>query len=574
MPPGDAAASLVERTLSDPEALIVDFRDRRSTLLLSMLGLLLIGFLLWSNRRQQFDCSRSSGLCTLQEGRLRGPAWRREIALASVVSVNFYKTEVGEGRVRQGLELRTLSERIQWAASEPCAPGPVPCPGDQAAALTAIHTFLKNDTLPSVHAEYGSEDRNIRTAYALLAGFLAFSLLGWQRVRGTASSLTRRLVVSKRLALFRARHRDFPLDTVREALFTATQMGSSRSYAVRLVTDEGGFDLARAPSHAAAAQRFVDDLNRVLRTLRGTPGPRQREVEQVALAAPPVALLLRDPIVVTSHYRGWTGAVLVLAAVINALVLLADERQELHCSRRSATCRLETHKLLGTSARTLPLASVTGVALYKLEEGRSSRQGLELLTDAAPAALPASEGCRYADLTRFCAGSSEDSYHATQVFLADLRQQDLHTGYGKIGRDLPVLDTILGLFLLASLLQWESFGIMISPSNGSVSVVRRRALLFTRWFELDLNEVREASFDAKRDHAEGQLLQRAQLLSQKVNASGSIAPGLSRVSSYVVSLRNSTPRWWRLELAQAFEAFRRTLESPQRFGGAIYLAWR
>ena len=36
---------------------------------------------------------------------------------------------------------------------------------------------------------------------------------------------------------------------------------------------------------------------------------------------------------------------------VNALVLLGDERQELHCSHLSAICRLETHKLTGTVRR-------------------------------------------------------------------------------------------------------------------------------------------------------------------------------------------------------------------------------
>lgn len=504
-----------EHVLSDRRAVVVRYRDRWLTLPLVLIGLAVLGYLVWRDQRQELDCSRISGVCTLAQRSLAGAVRVRHVPLSTVVSIGLYKVEAPPNRALQGLELWTESGSVRLAPTQPCAPGDVPCPGEQTTALAKVQSFLKNDAQASIHVQYSAGSGTIATASTLLVAFALVSLFAWQHVNVTISSFARRVVVSKRWACFFLRRRAFALDAIRKAVFVETRMGTKRSSAVSLVLDGEIVTLAQAPSDASVAQRFVDDLNQALQAAREIAVAPEATTGRESVSAPQESFRIDDPIVLASSYRGWTRIGSLVAAAVTLLALVSNQRQELHCSRQSRECRLETHRVLGIRRRTVALDAVTGVALYKVERGKDSAQGIELLTDSAPADLPASEGCRGSDLARFCAGESAAAYEAARTFLRDTRVQRLDTGYGAISQGLFALDACFALLLLGTVLQWQSFRISISPSDRSVSIFRRRALIFTRRFELQLRDVQGAAIDEKRDDAKASLLQRAQLLTRE-----------------------------------------------------------
>src|SRR6478752_6212360 len=491
-----SSAKKKSKRASAARRLVVNYRERRLTLPLLLVGTLLIGFVLWNERRQEIDCSRSAGTCTLQERGVRGVVKRGQLSLSSAISVGFFKVDAPDQGPRQGLRLWNASDSVYLATTEACALGDVPCPGDQATALQAVHEFLKNDSQASVHAEYGGERGFIAGASVFLAILVLMSLFFWLDVKVTLSPSLRRVVVSQRRALFFERHLELPLDSVRLAVLACRKMGRGRSFTPSLVTDDEVIALTLPAGATPAAQRLIDDLNRaLLKERRAAPTAPPRGSDSAPVPPPAAAFLLQDPIVVRSSYRGWSWIALAVAGVVLTVVLLTSQRQELHCSRRDATCRLETHRLLTTDRQTVPLANVKDVAVYKLEQGKETAQGLELLTDSAPFALPATQYCQFRNLSSLCAGDTLDAEAATRAFLKDPRRQQLDAGYGNFGDDLPGLIAVFTFFLLCTLLQWQSFRVSISASNGSVSIVRRRALLFTKYYELDLNDVEGASFD-------------------------------------------------------------------------------
>ena len=485
------------------------YRDRRQTLWLLLLGLVLLAFLHWRDRRQELECSRKSGQCLVQERAWTGATWRRELPLASVRSANLYKLQIQPDRSLQGVELWTDSGGVRLAATEPCSSGEVPCPGAQADAVRAVVSFLTDDTQPSVTVEYSNLSHIIRIVTAMLVGFALFSLLGWQHVRVTVSPWARQLVVSKRWAIFFSRHRAFPLDGVEKAAFVETRMGTKYSASVRLMLDDASVVLVRSPSGARAAQRFVDALNLAIEDAQkaGAQRTHERESNRATTIAQPVSVT--TPTVIETKYYGWTAAAAAMTIAFIALLMVSYEREEIHCSRRTHECTLETHRAWGVQRTAVPLDAIQSVATYKEDGGKNGVQGVELLTDSGPLALPARLACPDPNLARPCLGQSLDAQRAVLRFLKDPHQQEVDAAYGADNRGQLVLGLFFFPLLLCSLLQWQFFRIEISAAEGWVSIVRRRALFSTRIFMHELKDVQGASFDEKRDEKKARILKRA-----------------------------------------------------------------
>lgn len=496
-----------EHALAYPHSVVVNNRDLRWTLLILVMALAVLGYLISKTQRQELTCSRTSGTCVVQERNSTGRARAaREVPLSEVTRASLYKLDAGTELALQGIALNTARGEVRLAATQPCAPGDIPCPGEQADALRTLNSFLRDGSQPNIRIEYGGESQAVRTLTLLIAGYLLFSLLGWERVRLTVLPSTRQVVVTKRRAFFFRTQRVLRLDAVRKAVLVETRMGIRHFASIRLALESSGMVLVHSPSRTKATLRFVDEVNAALESARQATTILSTVPNPDHVNLP---IFSSDPILLESHYRGWTRLMLFITGAFCVVLIITYQKAVLHCSRSANRCTLLSYSSTGIKRTTLNLDEIEDAAIYTVPNGKT--EGLELLTHSAPVALPAMLACANASTTHPCYGDSWKAYVATIAFLRNPRQPSLDASYGSDNGGLLVLGAFFLPLLLATLLQWQSVRIEISRSNHWFSLLRRRALFFTRHFELPLSEVQGASFDEKRDDEKARVLHRAQL---------------------------------------------------------------